>query len=766
MRVRNIRAGVCQCGYMCVLVSVVLLAGWLFCVPQSYAAAGFTDVSSNSWYVKDGYLQYVVDNGIMMGTKNPDGTFTGKFEPDKAMTRGQAATVLYRMANPESLATTNPSEYGKFSRFWDVRTSYYYTAAIEWCADYGIVEGYRNAATQELTGAFGPEDLVTREQLAAMLYRFACCFYGQGGVAVDSTGYDAMPDSGQVHLFADDAMRWCYSVGILTGSVLPEGTFLMPREVATRAQVAKMLTVMRLHEAASEHVAYVLLYTDGELVFQMGSRVDPGRTLLAAFTDFEDQYYSADDMPPWAAYSRDVQRVTVRNSIRPVSLAFWFFEFSNCSYFDLGLLDVSNVRDMTATFSGCAAESLDLTDWDVSNSTTMYQMFSNCENLQEINTTGWNPRSVEDFSFMFTNCSALKFVDLSSWNMENAQNMACMFQCCTDLEAANLSNWNVSTVLNMCDMFSYCKSLKRIEFGIWNSHSVTTIADLFLGCQLLEALDLSSWDVSSVEDMSSAFAGCFSLCSLDLSGWNMGNVRNAACMFSECFSLEELDLSGWNIRSLSNCRYMFYECSSLASLDLSDWNTASVGDAGKMFDGCVSLASVSLGEAFSLQSALPSPSEAYIIGATGLWYGSDGMGFAPSDIPVGKVDRYTAIPSVLIPEVIPPADVDSSNADMNIPNEESFDGLPVEIVDNPAIEELVYEEATVEEMSTSSGNESTDGLAPIHDSVVLDTMAPLDFVEKNDITMSDMSDAIDDSITEREDISIDEIEQEEIAVAA
>lgn len=111
----------------------ILIAALLMCLaPQARAASGFSDVPSNAWYVQGGYLDYVVGNGIMTGTKDPVTQLpSGKFEPEGSITRGQVATVLYRVANPDSTATTVPSDYAKRSSFSDVKAPYYYTAAIE-----------------------------------------------------------------------------------------------------------------------------------------------------------------------------------------------------------------------------------------------------------------------------------------------------------------------------------------------------------------------------------------------------------------------------------------------------------------------------------------------------------------------------------------------------------------------------------------------------------------------------------------------------------
>ena len=185
-------------------------------------ALGFSDVSYTSWYYLDGSLGYVVDAGLMSGHKNDDGTPSGRFEPEGPVTRGQVATVLYRIANDDTSAVDDPGSYGQSTSFSDVRTNYYYTAAVEWCYGRGIVTGYKDEATQEPTGEFGPDAPVTRQELATMLWRFADSELG-GAAAPSGQTYEGMPDAAMVQPFAREAVAWCFSEGILTGSKDPEG---------------------------------------------------------------------------------------------------------------------------------------------------------------------------------------------------------------------------------------------------------------------------------------------------------------------------------------------------------------------------------------------------------------------------------------------------------------------------------------------------------------------------------------------------------------
>ena len=744
---------------MALLLAVLAALAWA--QPARAAYRGFADVSPTAWYVQGGWLDYVVDNGIMTGTKDPATQLpSGRFEPEGTVTRGQVATILYRIANPGSSATTAPSDYGRYSSFSDVRTRYYYTAAIEWCYSRGIVTGYRDPVTQSPTGRFGPEDPVTREQLATMLYRFAVQELGLSKAAPGS-GAASMPDFGRVQPFAEEAVRWCYARGILTGSVLPGGTLLLPRGEATRAQTAKMAAAM-LTSAETAGEARAVLYADGTLVIQRGSEADPSHgAVLASWDGVEGA-----SGQPWAEHAGRVRAVVVRDPVAPRSTARWFAGMSRCESMDLSGLDTYYVTDMSFMFSGCSRltfldlsgwetskvtsmhsmfsgcsslVSLDLTGWDTSKVTSMHSMFSGCSSLSSVEGIGvWETSKVTDMSCMFSRCSSLISLDISDWNTWVVKDMYSMFFGCSSLTSLNPSTWDVSQVMTMYGMFEDCSSLTSLDLSGWDVSRVEGMYFMFSGCSSLASLnlsgwhvsqitgtmnctfqdcssltslDLSGWDTSRVISMSSVFSGCSSLASLNLSGWDMSQVagmestmfsgcsclaslnlsgfrfpasgfrfpssleevllegsdissaESMSSMFSGCSSLASVDLSGWDTSSVTDTSYMFYGCSSLASLDLSGWDTSPVHRSDFMVYGCYHLAEVALGNRFTRYFLiLPTPSSDYIPGATGLWYGPDGTGYRPADIPVGVAATYTALPPATAAPAAQPADLEEPPA--------------------------------------------------------------------------------------------------------
>ena len=167
----------------------------------------FKDVPQNSWFA--GAVQYVTSSSLMNGTSST------AFSPNANMSRAMLATVLYRMSGDTAQAN---------SSFRDVSSSAYYAATVSWAADKGIVNGTG-------TNTFSPNANITREQLAAMLYRYA----GEPDGSADLSAYT---DAGSVSSYAEKAVQWCVKNGILTGKT---STTLAPKATATRAECATML---------------------------------------------------------------------------------------------------------------------------------------------------------------------------------------------------------------------------------------------------------------------------------------------------------------------------------------------------------------------------------------------------------------------------------------------------------------------------------------------------------------------------------------------
>lgn len=177
----------------------------------------FTDVKEEDWFYEA--VKYVVQKGLFAGTSETT------FEPNLTMTRSMLVTVLYRLAG-------SPEVEGS-SKFSDVAPNAYYTDAVIWATQNGIVGGYDN-------GQFGTNDPVSREQMATILYRYAQ--HMEYDVSLVK-GLNDYTDSNQVSSYAVRAMQWAVANGIINGT---SSTTLSPQGSATRSQVAVIL--MRFDE--------------------------------------------------------------------------------------------------------------------------------------------------------------------------------------------------------------------------------------------------------------------------------------------------------------------------------------------------------------------------------------------------------------------------------------------------------------------------------------------------------------------------------------
>ena len=181
----------------------------------------FSDVTESDWFYDA--VTYAYENGLM------DGVGTGLFAPNSETTRAQLVTILYRLAG-------QPAPSGD-SGFSDVETGIWYTDAVAWAAQNGIVNGVSD--TQ-----FAPGDDITREQLAVILYRYATY---QGYDVSQRADLSGFVDAGTISTYAQEALSWANAQGLVLGF---EDDSLRPQGNASRAQIAAVL--MRFCQTVAE----------------------------------------------------------------------------------------------------------------------------------------------------------------------------------------------------------------------------------------------------------------------------------------------------------------------------------------------------------------------------------------------------------------------------------------------------------------------------------------------------------------------------------
>ncbi len=179
----------------------------------------FNDVSSSDWYYDA--VRYVNQNNLMNGTS------ANAFSPDLDITRGMFITVIYRLeGEPETAAAYT---------FTDVDANEYYASAVAWGSTNGVILGYSDEE-------YAPDQVISREQMAAIMYRYA------GLKGIDTTAADASyTDAGQITEYAVPGVNYCTAAGLMTG--MGDGTFA-PLDNTTRAEVATV--IMRLDQKFGE----------------------------------------------------------------------------------------------------------------------------------------------------------------------------------------------------------------------------------------------------------------------------------------------------------------------------------------------------------------------------------------------------------------------------------------------------------------------------------------------------------------------------------
>lgn len=187
--------------------------GAVLYVTKYYAPAtfSFSDTYPSDWYY--GAVKFCYDYSLMNGTS------LTAFDPNATTTRAMLATIIWRLEG-------SPAAYG--NPFNDLTQDWYKTAVI-WAAQKGIVNGYGN-------GKFGPDDPITREQMATMLYRYAGSFADM--FVTDPYKIYGYNDFGKVSSYAFEPLQWACSEGMITG--MP-GNTIQPGGNATRAQMATIL---------------------------------------------------------------------------------------------------------------------------------------------------------------------------------------------------------------------------------------------------------------------------------------------------------------------------------------------------------------------------------------------------------------------------------------------------------------------------------------------------------------------------------------------
>lgn len=285
------------------------------------------------------------------------------------------------------------------------------------------------------------------------------------------------------------------------------------------------------------------------------------------------------------------------SNVKDMSLMFASNESFNQN---LGLWNTGSVKDMSSMFRGATSFSRDISGWNTGSVSDFSSMFQNSNfngnigpwNMSLARTTSdmfrnnvsfnnsivtWNTSSIEDFSGMFEGATGFN-QDISTWTVSNGSDFSRMFKNATSFNAP-VGSWSVSNSNDFSDMFNTASSFNQ-NLGNWNVSNALSFSRMFSLTNFNG--DISGWSPSSGQDFSNMFLGNASF-NQDVSMWNVSNGTNFSSMFEQAPAFNQ-DLSAWVPSSATLMSYMFSGASSFNS-NLYNWNVSNVTDFDSMFKG-------------------------------------------------------------------------------------------------------------------------------------------------------------------------------------
>ena len=377
-----------------------------------------------------------------------------------------------------------------------------------------------------------------------------------------------------------------------------------------------------------------------------------GKTATEIYEGIEKDTYTMADGAPWSGHAADIASVTVADAgVSPVSTAYWFKGASKLKSVNLAGLDTSQASCMDGMFDGCSSlETLDLSNMSTRRVASMSAFLGGCDSLAELSIGS-------EFAWVGEDC----YPPTGDWKQGSTG---------TDYSESDIP-------ANKTDKYTRTKTAFAVYSADDNSLTfykrpvAPTEETQFLGktaSKVFTGFETGTYSPSSVpwaayrsnvKTVTVADAGVAPVStanwfyfftnatSIDLSKLDTGKVTSMLCTFYGCESLTTLDLSSFDTGNVTDMRSLFQDCNALTVLDLSSFDTRNITNMSYLFNGCSALQKVTFGAGWKwvvINGYLPTPNSAYIAGADGKWYDTDGNGYAPADIPSNKAMTYTAVP--------------------------------------------------------------------------------------------------------------------------
>ena len=249
------------------------------------------------------------------------------------------------------------------------------------------------------------------------------------------------------------------------------------------------------------------------------------------------------------------------SSVNVTDMQFMFAGCSQLTNINLSMLDMSNVTNASSMLRSCPnLTSVNIDNWDLTSLANMYNlgnMFTDCSSLTSLSIDGW----ILDDTIGFVSIlygSGITSLELTNFDLSESTTIVSMFANCSSITSLSISEWYTSNIINMASLFAGCSKLTSVDLSGLNTINVNNMNGIFQSCSNLTSLDLSNFITTNVTDMGNMFNGCSSLTSLDLSAFNTNNVTSMLGMFSNCKGLSNLNISSFTFDSVTALGGMFY----------------------------------------------------------------------------------------------------------------------------------------------------------------------------------------------------------------
>ena len=199
--------------------------------------------------------------------------------------------------------------------------------------------------------------------------------------------------------------------------------------------------------------------------------------------------------------------------------------------------------------------------------------------------------SIQDCKDMFCDCRSLISIDMSHFDSSLITSMFEMFFFCLNLTSIDLTNFNTSSVMDMSSAFLACYKLKNLNISQFDTSSVTEMSFMFFSCHSLTSLDISKFNTTSTRKFTGMFYQCYSLTSIDLSNFDTFSLIDMDGMFSYCTEIKYLNLSNFYTENVWKMLRLFEGCINLKYIDFPNLDTTKgeYSDYKDIFINCTSL---------------------------------------------------------------------------------------------------------------------------------------------------------------------------------